>query len=349
MSSMKSAHVAILMIAVTLMFWVGDVHAQGYSLGNLCKSVDGWRVLKGNCDSSGMLQGAGEATMDGQGIPPRTIFSGNFVDGKPDGPHQMFFCTVVSPRCAKRDDHEIWGRCNITFRNKAVSNEEISCSFNDGTLVVKPGSGRINWRNEPHPMRSTPMASIEIDLPEIEWRGPFTYSSVASVLSLRDRRTIIVGKADRFILDLHKSTSFIFEGFSGSAKSDEIVVSGVFSFKCPYCSLSGFVYASLDSDAVDERSLVRVSLNNKGVETSYKIVYFNDGEVLYFESSDGLVFDASNSKCSSDYRGRGARLRKMNGVVGNKIDIQPYCGKITTPDGRSFDGKFDSNGRPIIN
>lgn len=142
-----------------------------------------------------------------------------------------------------------------------------------------------------------------------------------------------------------------------------LTIAGTFNWACPWnvrpvCRLTPFASPEAPGDElglndgkVDRRALIKLTTTSPANQYEYvqpsKKPYLDNwfNRVLYFKK-DGFEFDATRSKCSRDERGAF--------FIGNELpvktfDVRPLCGKVTMPDGRSFDGKYDrSTGKPIL-
>lgn len=106
----------------------------------------------------------------------------------------------------------------------------------------------------------------------------------------------------------------------------------------------------LKAGKVDRRALIKLTTTNPSRQYEYvrpsNERYDNwPQRVLYFKKG-GFEFDATGSDCMINERG--ASLIRVATPI-KEFDVRPRCGKVTMPDGRSFDGKYDtSTGKPIL-
>lgn len=345
--------------------WLGllwaAVHASsfaGYDLGSMCQATGGWEVVEGRCDGQGRLQGPGKATRKRSG----GVFSGNYVNGLPDGPQVITFCGT-DKTCRTRKNPDV---CRISFAAGTVTSSELSCTGKGATLQVKPGAGSLRWEAGDE---GTP-PTLTIDLPSFELKGDAIFQAILREGPIQGSR--LTGSADHLELSLAFNPEWTLENAQTQWVSPVLDIDGVFTLNCREsvgnCKASAFT-AKPDDARVDPRSLVKLT-DKTGTRLKYELVFGNDrsGEVvLYLKSSEGLVFDAFGVEACRKSGRVGARLldrvrqrsqqnpggfnmdNDVTRMGGNFFEILPMCGKVATPDGRSFEGVFDEKGRPRLN
>jgi hypothetical protein len=124
-------------------------------------------------------------------------------------------------------------------------------------------------------------------------------------------------------------------------------MTGTFSASCFHawgCILRPYLVPKANSGKIDSRALLRVVPT--GTSLQYEMVFGENSqgfpELLYFKD-DKIEFDATTTAaCNYDGYLHGATLLFPKG----RYDIFPSCGKITTPDGRSYEGMF-KQGKPM--
>ena len=363
------------------LFWalLAPQIAEAYDLGTMCKAVDGWKVVEGACDNQGRLQGKGAAHFHSA-----AVFYGNYVDGLPDGPQDMALSNGfgVSGTGSFREQYANNRHCLINFSKGEVSNSELVCTTkvpgNYGrpahvaSLRVAPGAGKVAW------VRKSWGAELRIDLPQLEVVGD-VYIDFAG-LDLRSNEARFSGPAESFLLTIGAGSSgqslvqMAIQNITTSVKMEQVSTTtgsnspgmefrGTFNFNCDArdrCTIPryGIFTSEPVNGKIDSRSLTTLTLKNS---EQYELVplhvardldrFYNTKyqRVIYFKGPDGVVFDSTSTKnCGAD---SGADLiqkgGKMSAVKG--YDFHPVCGKVTTPNGQSFEGHFDRYGKPIIN
>lgn len=323
--------------------------ACAYELSIPCKSADGWKVVQGQCDDNGLLQGIGSATLDPtDGVRPKTMATGPFKNGLPNGNMTLQF-DLQWRNTATMGQYrlEVGGSCNLEFVDGKVLNSALSCTNNSTktTVTVKPGAGKIVWAKAPGGRGAT----LTIDLPEVQIDGGF--NSLDSRLfkpfeNGEDRVPgTFAGKADVFLLETTGGTKVTIKNLSGAFSNKAVEISGTFTAACFHffgCALSPYRVARTGG-AVDARGLIRVT--PAGSPVRYEMVFNTTGRgvgnpVLLYFKDDQIEFDATTTNCGDN--AFGAELA----VKDKRFDILPYCGKITPRNGRGYEGLF-RNGRPI--
>lgn len=320
---------------------------MAYELGTMCKAVDGWQVKEGTCDSQGRLQGKGTTF-----FAKPVLFTGNYVDGLPDGQQDMVL-------------QENKGRhCILNFSKGEVSNSELVCTTKDDSseqvvslLRVAPGAGKVTWKRTL--LYGRYAAQLRIDLPQLDVSGSVSIGAAGLGLGANSAR--FNGAAEFFLLEIDDqhtnfSLGISIQNMTTSVKSPNFEISGTFNFDCDrrnQCNLNRIFTSEPVEGKIDPRSLATLTFKNS---ERYELVPLHNARdnfrrVIYFKGPDGAVFDASATKnCGADL---GADIARSGQIYGRKFkytfDFHPVCGKVTTPNGQSFEGNFDRYGKPIVN
>lgn len=366
--------------ATLLMALLAPQVATAYDLGTMCKAVDGWQVEEGTCDNQGRLQGKGAAYFARQ-----VVFYGNYVDGLPDGPQDMALSDGLGSSLKGRERFAGKRHCLINFAKGEVTNSELVCTTqvpaNYGrpehvaSLRVAPGAGKVAWTRLMTSGNGRQGVQLRIDLPQLDVSGDVNIDAAGLDLRAEDAR--FSGPAESFLLTIDdRGTNFLFkmsiQNMTTSVKTQEVAAtrmkspglefSGTFSFNCDTrdrCDIPRYgIFTSEPVDGkIDARSLTRLTLNDKD---RYEMVplhvqrdldrFYNKNyqRVIYFKGPDGVVFDSTASRnCGADV-GADIMLKGSNMSRVKAYDFRPVCGKVTTPNGQSFDGNFDRYGKPIL-
>ncbi|RFO97707.1 hypothetical protein DIC66_07590 [Rhodoferax lacus] len=138
-------------------------------------------------------------------------------------------------------------------------------------------------------------------------------------------------------------------------------INGYFNVSCvglDNCRLDLLLYKPTGA-SVDNRYLTTHTLDGKKFQYvmtenagrgAKGMGSLSNGYVYYFKSPDGMEFDGSVGACPG---GGKASMKSIGASVSAGtaayLDIRPVCGKVTAPNGQSFTGKFNDEGKPVLN
>ena len=266
--------------------------------------------------------------------------------------------------------------CGISFEAGQIANGDIECSTKvfQGELAykIKPLAGKSYIRN----------GQIELDIPNVTVNLKNTSSN-----SLLDASSglLITGIADELILS--DTTTLHMRGLIGTVtytpdpRSNQAKFGGdyavsVQSYLDISCiggngnCLSSHMPFTPQGSNVDAKYLTKVTLKSDktvqyvaltgkrltidalirgGGGTSLMPLNFpsmgyqgpSNNRLYYFKATNGVEFDGSASECN----GKGSASIKGDGW--KDFDFFPICGKVTMPDGRTYSGPFDREGKPL--
>jgi hypothetical protein len=281
---------------------------------------------------------------------------------------------------SKKDSYfEVLARtnfCSISFDAGQIANGDIKCTVKlqgpgpTGELAysIKPLAGKSYLRN----------GQIEMDIPTVSVRATLTNSMYGVTNSL-----VITGVSDELILS--DTETLHMRGLVGSAiyatdaRSDatEDYAVGLQSYLDVSCiggnssCLASHMPFTPQGSNVDAKYLTKVTLKS-GKTIQYVALTSNrlsldsmsrgaggrhliplnfpsmgnymrpsDNRFYYFKASNGVEFDGSAPECN------GKGQAKVKGDNWKVLDFFPVCGKVTMPDGRTYSGSFDDQGKPL--
>jgi len=316
--------------------------AFAYNLGNTCKSVGSWIFKTGTCDAEGLLQGSGSATFKNSAYA-NLVTQGEFVNGLPNGKHmiQSFIDTYNS--------HQLKMSCELIFNRGKITNGEITCENDKGDSIhVLPGAGAISGEVVSTSFEGRSYIRLTVDLPFVAFKGKSKLSRFPPFTGTID------GQADQLTLKIGEDRNYAFSlnvsNLKTKISSSNFGFDGTLSIECHQeCTAYPFM-AELVNGKVDARGLAKIKINSNTYDMVFRKEQPNesrspDGYVLYFKNDSGLIFDSSTTNCKNS--NNGARLTIMRNQ-NYKLDFIPQCGKVISPDGRTFDGEFDHRGNPIL-
>ena len=266
--------------------------------------------------------------------------------------------------------------CEISFDAGQIANGDIECRTKvfEGELTykIRPLAGKSYIRK----------GQIELDVPNVMVNLTNTRSML---LSDESRSLLITGIADELILS--DTTTLHMRGLIGtvthtpdprsnlakyggdyavSAQSylDISCVGGnsnCYSSHMPFTPQGGNVNAKYLTKVTlkSGKTVQYVALTSKrlsidallGARGGTNLMPLNfpsmgnwnpsDNRFYYFKATNGGEFDGSASECN----GKGSAATKGNDW--KDFDFLPICGKVTMPDGRTYSGPFDREGKPL--
>jgi hypothetical protein len=333
-----------------------------------CKPVQGWAIVGGSCDSFGLFQGTGTGTRGAM------RFTGQFVAGLPQGKGRLCLggASQDTGRNAKTDCGSHLS-CQVEFNAGRLSGKEMVCQMAGSPSIdgrraglqfklrspsgffIDDGAAAQQRQSFLHGKVST----ITTDQAEVEISGQIVFEplnigdSLASGSAVGELRQVSLSAAaisfDRFRGQLAIPTRKALGG------GGELRVKGSFSGQVRGERVQFLPYPAVitKEGAITRESIVELAVSDK----RYQLVYRGEhgrwaaadpGAVLYYKDDAGVEFDGTFAGCTGQNSGFGfARVReKFEPGAGAFLgyELQPYCGKITTPSG-SYAGKFE-NGRP---
>jgi len=333
-----------------------------------CKAEQGWAIVGGRCDSFGLFQGSGT------GVRGALLFTGNFVAGLPHGKGQLCLrgASQDSGRGTAGDCGNALG-CRVEFNAGRLSGTEMVCQQSGGRSIAGQRADlRIKLRSP---------SGFFIDDGAAQQQRSMAYGRVSTITT--DQATVEISGQIQFaplhIADYQTSASAVgelrqvslsadavrFDRFSGQlvvpsrqvrGGGGELRAKGVFKGDIHGTRVLFTPYPATvtAARAITRESIVELDVSGR----HYQLVY--DGQqgvsaqadarqVLYYKDDAGVEFDGTFAGCAERNRPFGfARLQdKREASSGTFLayELEPFCGKITTPSG-SYAGKF-RNGRPV--
>jgi hypothetical protein len=244
--------------------------------------------------------------------------------------------------------------CSISFKAGVVEAKEISCDLYQMAFSeirrqslryeILPFDGKVRLEA----LRDKSVALVA-DVPEL------TLSSDYHTELFGRRSIAIKGVADSVEL---RSGGVTFKGIIGDysanvGRKNELLINGYLNAECEIegrCKVAEMEFKP-QVGPVDSRYLTSRSIRGKkylyvmqSLPKGYMSINRKTGlgYVYYFKAPDGFEFDGSEGNCPG---GGKAILVESNDI----LDVQPICGKVTSPNGQTFTGKFDQEGRPLVN
>lgn len=262
--------------------------------------------------------------------------------------------------------------CSISFEAGQIANGDIECSLKlegpgptgELSYKIKPLAGKSYLRN----------GQIEMDVPTVLARITLTNSMYGTTNKL-----VIAGVSDELILSdtetfhmrgLIGSVTYATDARSEAADDYAISFQSYLDISCVAGNstcYSAHMPFTPQGDTVDVKHLTKVTLksgktvqyvaltkNRQNFKSNFlgnrlmKLPFpsmnnqnFSRDYFYYFKTTTGVEFDGSAPECG----GKGAALIKQGGDW-KKLDFLPICGKVTMPDGRTYSGAFDNEGKP---
>ena len=361
---MKILQASLLFAVVT---W-NAASVQAFELGSLCKSTDLYYPIEGHCDSSGLLQGHGSASLTYPKVDQyyELISTGIFVDGIPDGSH------VITAQNGLN--------CKAEFDNGTMLAKNFTCTSPASTRVKTGQSAGFHSKYDekvdfPFTLNvDHAEGSIRIEKSEHKGWKIFIYmaqveiSSNVSVSVLDTRRASLspkpmqafstfTGYVDELEVGLTGNWGMSIKASNMQTVIDDagFTLEGTFSFNCHNsgnCTINRFQSLPVDG-TVDSRALFEYT--DKVNQRSYKIAFIGDAyrtSLIYFKDDKGLVFNGMRPQCQRNLFGNELiedKNERRNNSSNAVLSFLPRCGEVTMPDGRYFDGLFELHtGKPIM-
>lgn len=250
--------------------------------------------------------------------------------------------------------------CSISFKAGVVEAKEIACALarpdysesmsQSARYVIVPFDGkvRLETRQTRKAMAREQQVTLVADVPEM------------SLLS--NYGTILFGRRSISLKGVADSVEYSASGISvkgmlgdysaNAGTKDEILINGYLNAECSgdgRCKVAEKEFQP-QGGPVDIRYLSSRTLGGKKyqyvMQSLPKGAMFSNGKtglgyIYYFKAPDGFEFDGSAGSCPG-----GGRAVLVESSA--SLDVIPICGKVTSPKGQSFTGKFDSEGRPVV-
>lgn len=332
---MKSIILKITKCATLIGIAVVGNQAFGYELKKECKASKPFQFVSGSCNSNDLLEGQAVARARYHNYGDELKFSGIFKNGVPHGKTYISGFNV---------------QCIMNFNNGIPeNNSKLSCEFPQSRsgITITPTIGNIDWETDAYTDSSGDERNkikITLNLPEVETLGRGFYFG-----KFDEHNVKFKGTATSSTLS-NSDALKISEAKGRLTFSNGATLDGSFNISCgspsTTCEISHHVFNGV-ADALDKKYLYTYSYLENGQSFSYDLVFADGNKVKYYKDPNGLTFDATMCQigCISCFY-CGAKLLRFN--QSKKLDIHPFGGKITTPDGRTYKGTFE-NGQPAKN
>lgn len=320
--------------------------AFSYEIKTQCTAKEPYQYHKGTCNSQGLLHGKGAVTSKSDG----TYLVGTFNNGVPDG--QMLFIDGDGAideylRTNKLPSYPHYRYCNIRFKNGVPDdNSPITCKGDTYSYTITPTQG-IQWQTS-KPNASFPYFIIDVPSANIELEGEY----ITGISLFNHKNAKLTGTGD---YSIRSSGNWSITDIKGTVQlPNNAYLDG--HFNLTYCRNFADLCIGVQQEGVyrylGEKSLLEDNIDPKYIYTYYyqkngqrydhKLIFGTHkyrNTVRYYKDHLGVEFEGR--VC---YECHGSIIHGANPP---EIDIKPWRGKISLPNGTTFSGYFDRDtGQP---
>lgn len=314
-----------------------QANASAFEIPKTCEGkVPFTKVVKGQCDDSGLLQGQGTTEL------VDVYFIGNYKDGLPHGDFELL------QRNKPSDPSSLVKKCKVSFVNGQLDNTALYCTYKSSDrfssvvhknieLEVIPEVGKLEFGYR-DTRREKNAFFITASLPTIKFKK--NYYTRGDTPFFEKQTYSLAGKATTFWQFAGSGSDNGADVTEGELSySNGVVVKGNFRFGGSYCD----VVASLDACDVkintvedgklytnlDKKYLYEYSYTKDGKRHTAQFVLVGRHTLRYYKDDTGLEFDGLTDcvkyGCNAFFQ-----LNEADG----SITIKPKTGKVTDPTGR---------------